>query len=75
MVLVLFDFPEGGGGVLDIMHGRNRMTVDPRIPTMSGRSSSGLHRPGRCCLPQARSAVRCSASRTEGELHLNKNRL
>ena len=23
----------GGGGVLDIMHGRSRMTVDPRIPT------------------------------------------
>ena len=35
------------GGALDIMHGRSRMTVDPRIPTVLGRSStSGFHRPG-----------------------------
>ena len=33
----------GGGGVLDrrdvldIMHGRSRMTIDPRIPGMPGR--------------------------------------
>ena len=26
------------------------MTVDPRIPTMPGRSMSGFHRPGRYCL-------------------------
>ena len=30
---------------------------------MSGRSTSGFHQPGRHCLHQARSAVRCSASR------------
>ena len=53
----------GSGGVLDIMHGRSRMTIDPRIPTMPGRSTSGFHRPGRHCLHQARSAVRCPASR------------
>ena len=57
----------GGGGsvfdrnyVLDLMHGRSRMTIDPRNPTMPGRSMSGFHRPGRsaegggilmCCLP------------------------
>ena len=29
------------------MHGRNPMTLDPRIPTMAGRSMSGFHRPGR----------------------------
>ena len=51
------------------MHGRSRMTIDPRIPTMPGRSTSGFHRPGRHRLHQARSAVRCSASRMKGELH------
>ena len=29
------------------MHGRTRMTIDPRIPTMPGRSMSGFHRPSR----------------------------
>ena len=38
-----------GGGVLIIMHGRGRITTDPRIPTMPGRSTSGFHRPGRHC--------------------------
>ena len=36
-----------GGGVLIIMHGRSRMTIDPRIPTMPGRSASSFHRLGR----------------------------
>ena len=37
----------GGGGVLDsrdvldLMHGRSRMTIDPRIPTMPGRTGRG----------------------------------
>ena len=39
----------GGGGrgaldrrdVLDIMHGRSRIAIDPRIPTMPGRSMPG----------------------------------
>ena len=60
-----------GGGVLDIHawpYGRSRRTIDPRIPTMPGRSTSGFHQPGRHCLHQARSAVRCSASRMKGEL-------
>ena len=35
-----------GGRVFDIIHGRSRITVDPRIPTMPGRSTSGFHRPG-----------------------------
>ena len=48
------------GGVLDrrdvlgLMHGRSRMTIDPRTPTMLGRSTSGFRRPGRHCLHQAR---------------------
>ena len=39
----------GGGGedVLGIMHGR--MTIDPRTPTILGRSTSGFHRPDRLC--------------------------
>ena len=38
-----------GGGVLDrrdvldIMHGRTRNTINPRIPAMPGRSMSGFH--------------------------------
>ena len=34
------------GGVLIVMHGSSRMTIDPRIPTMPGQSTSGFHRPG-----------------------------
>ena len=51
------------------MHGRSRINIDPRIPTMPGRRTSGFHRPGRHCLHQARSAVRCWACRMQGELH------
>ena len=32
----------GEGGVLDIMHDRSRMTTDPCIPTMPGRSTWGV---------------------------------
>ena len=35
------------GGVLIIMHGCSRTTLNPRIPTRSGRSTSDFHRPGR----------------------------
>ena len=48
-----------GGGVLDsrdildLMHGRSRMTLDPHILAMQGRSLSGFHRPDRHCLHQA----------------------
>lgn len=43
----------GGGGVLNILHGRIRMAIDPLIPTMPGRSTSGVHPQGRHCLHQA----------------------
>ena len=34
----------GEGTVLDtIMHGRTRMTMDPRTPAMPGRSTLGFH--------------------------------
>ncbi|CAN0529241.1 unnamed protein product [Laminaria digitata] len=46
-----------GGGVRIVMHGLK--TVDRRIPTMPGQSTSGFHRRGRHCLHQERSAVRC----------------
>ena len=66
---------QGGRGVLIIMRGRSRMTIDPRIFTMPGRSASGFHRPGRHLLtPSAKRAVRCSASRMMGGLHPTKNR-
>ena len=68
------DYREGGGGRTQFVHGRSRMTIGPRIPTMPGRSTSGSHQLGRHCLHQARSAVRCSASRMKGELHPSKNR-
>ena len=48
----------GGGGVLDVMHGHSPMTMDPRILTMPGRSTSGFPRPDRYCLHQARSCSR-----------------
>ena len=67
---------EGGGyGRTQSVHDRSCMTIDPRIPTMPGRSTSGFHQPGRHCLHQARSAAGCSASRMKGELHPSKNRL
>ena len=64
----------GRGGCTQFVHGRSRMTIDPRIPSMPGRSTSGFHQPGRHWLHQARSAVRCWASRLKGELHPSKNR-
>ena len=64
----------GLGGCTQFVHGGSRMTIDPRIPTMPGRSTSGFHQPGRHFLHRARSAVRCSASRMKGELHPSKNR-
>ena len=64
----------GRRGVLIVSHDRSRMTIDPCIPTMPGRSTSGVHRPGRHCLQQARSSVRCSASRMKGEPHPTMNR-
>ena len=51
------------------MYGRSRMTIEIRIATVPGRSTSGFHQPGRHCLNQARSAVRRSACLMEGEVH------
>ena len=57
------------------MHGRSRMTIDPRIPTMPGRSTSGFHPPDRHRVHQAQTAVGCSTSHIKGELHPAKNHL
>ena len=46
----------GCGCVLNAMHGRSRMTKDPRIPTMQGRSTSGFHQAGSACLHQEHEA-------------------
>ena len=62
-----------GGGSTRVMHGRSRMTIDPRISTMPGRTTSSFHRPGRHRLHQGRSAVRYWASHMTGELHPTKN--
>ena len=44
-----------------------RMGINPRIPTMPGRNTSGFDRPGTHCLNQARSTVRCWARRMKAE--------
>ena len=31
------------GGSTQFVHSRSRMTIDPRIPIMPGRSTSGFH--------------------------------
>ena len=58
-----------GGGFTHFMHSSSLKTIDPRTPTMPGRSKWGFHRPDRHRVHEARSAVRCSASRMKGELH------
>ena len=37
----------GEGGNIIIMHGRRVKNIDPRIPTMPGRSTLDFYRPGR----------------------------
>ena len=67
----------GGGvldrrGVLDPMHGRSRMTIDPRVPTNAGTELVG-NPPTRKTL-LAPSAKRLGMS-MKGELHPTKNLL
>ena len=61
---------KGGGGGTHIMRGRSLSDHKPSHPY---NAMSGFRRPGRRCLHQARSAVRCSASRMKSELHPAKN--
>ena len=39
-----------GACVLIIVHGRSRMTIDPRIAAIPGQSTPGFHRPGKASL-------------------------
>ena len=51
-----------------LVHGRSRMAIhDPRIPTMSGRSTSGL-----TALADI-ACTKCEAKCREGELHPGNN--
>ena len=62
---------EGGGlgGVSIAIHGRSVKTnIYPRIPTLPEARQVCTDQAG-CCLHQARSAVRFSATRVKGELH------
>ena len=52
-----------GRGVIISCIARSRMTTDPGIPTIPGRSTSGFHGSGRHHFHQRRSAIMCSASR------------
>ena len=36
----------GGRRRTQFVHGRSHMTIDPRIPTIPGRSTTGFHQPG-----------------------------
>ena len=42
---------QGGEGLLDLMRGRSRITIDRRIPKIPRGGTSGFQRPGRHCLP------------------------
>ena len=65
-----------GWGCTHLRRSRRLKTIDPRISTMPGRSTSGFRRPGRHRVRQARTAVRYSASHvTEGALHPAKEPL
>ena len=52
-----------GGGCTQLVHGRSRMTIDPRIPTAPGRETSGFHQPQTLLAPSARRRA------VFGELH------
>ena len=46
------------GGISRFMRSRSRMAIDPRVPTMLLRSTSGFRRPGRHRVPTKREAPR-----------------
>ena len=63
-------------GVLDIMHGRSGMTIDPRIPYNAGTEHVGFSRTRQTLLaPSAKRHVRRSASRMKDELRSNQEPL
>ena len=57
----------GRGGACTLsMYSHSHLTINPRIPTLPGRSTSNFHRPGGCCMFQARSAVKFGMVGREG---------
>ena len=56
---------EGRGGA-HFMQSRSYMTIDPRIPTTPGRSTSEIHRPGKHCVALPSAQEFCFCDRTEG---------
>ena len=77
--IIIRPWPRGGvldrRDVLDLMHGRSRKTIDPSHSFNAGTVHVGFSPTMQAfaCLHQARSAVRCVASRMKGELHPTKN--
>ena len=69
LVLIMFMYLSTG-----TMHGRGRMTIDPRTPTFHRRSTLDFHRQCRHCLHQARDAVGSWVSRMKCRLQSTKNR-
>ena len=52
------------------MHGRSRIVIDPRLPTMPEIGTLGFGRPRRHCSNQVRSAVTCFRRvALKGKLH------
>ena len=47
MCIMYIRIPLWGGGGTQFLHGRSHMTMDPRVPTVPGRSTSGFHQSGR----------------------------
>ena len=66
----------GGGGCTQFVHGHSRMIIDSLTSLLCRDGARRVFTNQRqiYCLHQARSAVRCSASRMKGELHPSKNR-
>ena len=62
-----------GRGVLITIHGRSRMTMDPRIPTMPGTEHVGLSPTRQTSLAPSAKRREVSASRMKGELHPTEN--
>ena len=60
------------GGAFVVMHVRS---CTPASTTVPGRRTSGVHRPGRLCLRQARRAIRWSTRRVKCGLYRTKNDL
>ena len=58
------------------MHGRSCMTIDPGVPTLPARSTSGFTDQADIACTKREAPVRCSAGRMKGKMHstINKNR-